>query len=366
VAPPPPLLERLGAEYLRRLAAGQPPPVAEDAIHVLNPHEQAALQRIERRGVWRAALAGACSASVAASAEVLASLLLPSGSALWSHTLAYWAIVGSAAGLAATAEIVFIYRDALRSVFALSLAAGLDPVCAPAVMTALVRAALELPNPPHPTFGVDPCREVSRLRLVFASLAYKAKVGLTNFLVKALIRRILGRTVVRVWLAFVALPVSAAWNAIVAFRVIREARIRAMGPSFVGEAVATFLAAPAQANERAVALRAVASSVVRTADLHPNLTTFLAVLTARCEGTPPPDLDDTRAFLAELGRLEADGRLKVLRLLDVAAVVDGRLTGAERRLLREARRTCGLSEDLADVVRLRRAFVTGRPLTTGV
>ncbi len=136
-APPPPLLERLGAEYLRRLSAGRPAPVAVDAIHVLNPEEQAALRRIERRVVARAALAGACSATVAASAETLAGILLPSGvAALWSHTLAYWAIVGSAAGLAAAAEIVFIYRDALLAVHALSEAAGLDPVCAPAVMTA--------------------------------------------------------------------------------------------------------------------------------------------------------------------------------------------------------------------------------------
>ena len=54
-------------------------------------------------------------------------------------------------------------------------------------------------------------------------------------------RRILGRVAVRSVLGalvpFVAVPVTATWNALLTWKLLREARIRAMGPSAVAELV---------------------------------------------------------------------------------------------------------------------------------
>jgi hypothetical protein len=358
-----PLVERLGLAYWRRLSLVSAISAAEDAVHVLNPGEQAELRRIERGAVLRAAAAGAISATVAASADVASVGVLAtlSASTPWLQAWPPWLLAGAVAALAAAAEILFIYRDALRSVHRLSVAAGLDPTTQPPVAAALVRAALEIPNPVRGSLGVDPYREVSRPRLLLASVAYKAKVGLTNFLVKAILRRVLGRAVVRVWLAFVAVPVSAAWNALVAFRVVREARVRAMGPSFVQETAGTLLGqAPLSPAAQCASLRAVASAIVRTHDLHPNLLRLLDAVLEQTASSRAADLDDTAAFLRSLRDLAPDERLVVLGVLDVAAVVDGRLTRAERRLLREARIACGLPADLARARRLLRTFVTGR------
>jgi hypothetical protein len=359
-----PLVERLGMAYWRRLSRGGAAVEVADAVHVLNPHEQAALRRIERGAVLRAAGAGAVSAAVAASAHVASGhvLALLSPGAPWLASWPPWLFAGAVAALAAAAEILFVYRDALRTVHRLSVAAGLDPLKQPPVVAALVRAALELPNPVRGSLRVDPYREVSRARLLFASVAYKAKVGLTNFLVKAALRRVLGRAVVRVWLAFVAVPVSAAWNALVAFKVVREARVRAMGPSFVLERMDALLGrTPVSEAAQGMSLRAVASAIVRTHDLHPNLLCLLDAVLERTAGAPAADLDDTAVFLRNLRDLASNERLAVLGVLDVAAVVDGRLTRAERRLLREARIACGLPADLTSVRRLRRAFTTGHP-----
>lgn len=87
--------------------------------------------------------------------------------------------------------------------------------------TALARAALELPNRPDPRIPVNPYREASKAMLVAAAILYKLKIGLTNFLLKALIRRLGGRTLLRSWAPFVAVPVTALWNAWVA-RVVAE------------------------------------------------------------------------------------------------------------------------------------------------
>jgi len=51
-----------------------------------------------------------------------------------------------------------------------------------------------------------------------------------------------------------------------------------------------------------------------------------------------------------------------LRLLVIAAVLDGKLTRAEKRLLAEAFGACGRPLALARVEELRRAFSAGRGL----
>lgn len=122
-------------------------------------------------------------------------------------------------------------------------------------------------------------------------------------------------------------------------------------------------------------MRAVASSIVRTEEMHPNLVALLRVVTARvgvATGDEPEariaspdgagDLDDSHAFLAQLAVLDAAEQRQTLRVLAIASIIDGRLTRAEKRLLAEAHARCGVPLDLAKVDQLRRAFLTGDPI----
>lgn len=368
-----PLLVRMGVRYFRALSREHGAVTDTDGVHVLNAEERAELRRVQRAAILRAALAGAVSTVVSGTAEVLAHPLLGADPdhAPTSATVRFWLVVGVATALASVVEILFLYWDGLRAVHRLSRTAGLelfpDGGEDAALAGAMARAALELPNPPGRRHGVDPWREASRLRLVTASLVYKAKVSLTNFAAKALVRRALGRAAFRAWLPFVAVPVTAAWNAVVAWLIVREARIRAMGPSAAREMLRTISerAAPHARDDeaRAMAVRAVASAIVRTEDMHPNLAAVLGeVLASAPTMGEADDLDAPQVFLARLATLETNRQRFVLRVLAVASVIDGRLTRAERALLREARRACGLDADLSAIEALRAAFVRGEPL----
>lgn len=365
-----PLLVRWGIAYFRALSKKAGPVDAGDGVHFLNPDERAALLRIERRAIVRAAIAGALSTLVAAIAEVLALPLLGADPdhASAGSSARFWAIVAGATILASIIEILFLYWDGLRAVHALSRAAGLDLFPTEdddaALAGAMARAALELPNPTGRRHGVDPWREASRLRLVLASFVYKLKVSVTNFAVKALVRRMLGRAAVRTWLPFVAVPGTALWNAVVCWLIMREARIRAMGPSAAHEMIGAVFASasPNDLDEetRRMAVRAVACSIVRTEDMHPNLAAVLREVIARAPLLDDAsELDATDVFLARLAALDGGRRRFVLRVLAVASVIDGRLTRAEKALLVDARRTCGLDEDLSAVEGLRKAFLQG-------
>jgi hypothetical protein len=360
----PPLMARVGRSYFARRSNKVKAVESGDALHVLNPQERAALRRVQFGAITRAAIAGALSGGVCAATEVYADTRWP------NELVTYWTVLGLVTIVASIAEIAFIYWDTLRSVHELARVAGLElfgrdrESSDDALIDALARAALELPNPVDLNVGVNPHREAQKWRLVLISLAYKAKVGVTNFVAKLLVRRVLGRVLVRGalrYLPFVSLPVTAMWNGIVTWMVLKEARIRAMGPSAVEELVkVVFDDAPElSAQGRLSAVRAVASAIVRTQDLHPNLVRLLATVSRRSGDTGKNELDDVGLFLSNLKTLESAERKLSLQLLAVACIIDGKLTPREKTLWRDAMAASGQDIAFEGLEQLRVAFVRG-------
>ncbi|MGH7280387.1 MAG: hypothetical protein ACRELY_02600, partial [Polyangiaceae bacterium] len=73
-------------------------------------------------------------------------------------------------------------------------------------------------------------------------------------------------------------------------------------------------------------------------------------------------LDDPHEFLACLHDLPHDEQSLVLGILSVAAILDGRLTRAEKKLVLAARAACGRAPDLGPTEDLRRRFLDGDAL----
>lgn len=364
-------LERFALRYLER-AYGRVPARADDAVHVLDAAERAELRRIELGVVLRAAAIGALTAGIAAFVELEATPLLGEDpdAASFEEQLRFWLVVGPTIALTAVLEIALLYWDGLRSVHRLAVAAGLPLFGAAnqprATALALARAALELPNP-RTAHGIDAHREASKLWLASVGLLYKAKVGLTSFLIKALIRRAAGRSLLRAWLVWVAVPITAFWDAVVAWRVIREARLRALGPSAAFELAEALFPddgsrAPLSEDARIASHMAVGGSIVSTQDQHPNLLALLEAID-RGLGRVPDEvrLDDTQLFRERFVALSPNERDRVLEVLMVASVMDGRISRGERRLVTEIQALAG-RRGLDGLHALRRRFLRGDPL----
>lgn len=322
---------------------------ADTVIEVLTSEEQAALKRIQRSAVARAALAGALSAVVSSSAAIAAGDpdLDP---------VRYWLLVGSATAAASVLEIGFLYLDALRAVRDMAAAAGLslDPETEQADLAVhLARAALELPSPPHNALSVDPLREASKATLLLTSLLYKAKVALTSFLLKALLRRALGRAAARSALELVAIPVTALWNALVTHWVLGEARLRIIGPS---ASLELYQWTGDQRNDP-LPVEAIACVIVKAQSVHPN-TDHLGRLFLG-GGPVPTNLGNESAFLARLEAASPERAQTTLRTMAAAAIIDGRLTRRERELLRHTFAARQLDVPWAELEELRRHMVAG-------
>jgi hypothetical protein len=355
----PSFLERAGLARLRRAHArsSRGPGGDDGAVHLLDARERAALRRLERQTIARAGLIGAVSAGIAAVCEVA---LLP-----YEHDpVVFWGVLGVVSGLCAVLELVFLSIDALDAAHAQAAIAGAlverdDDEAREETFRVLARAALEIPNPRENPFALDPLKETSRWLLVAAAIVYKLKVSATNIVLKQLVRRAMGRAALRATIVpFVAVPVTAAWNMIVCARVLRELRLRVLGPAAAVDVVARVLPAglTVNAGQQEALVRAVGACVVRSADVHPNLVALMAVLMERLALDALPDeVDASARFLAVLAALPPVERVVVIDVLRAAAVLDGRLGRAERALLRDA----GAAHDIDAVLQ---AFVEGLPL----
>jgi hypothetical protein len=368
----PPVLERIGVGYLRRRA----PAVCADVrgaerprTHVLTADEQRSMRVVERDAITAGTVAGAFFGLIAGAGEMLARHLYGADGA--GDKVAYWSVVGGFAALSSVLEVIYLYWSGLRSVHRLAQVAGVDLFPGGAhgervsVASALARAALELPNPRQPVYGIDPMRRASRLRMALGTLAYKAKIGLTNFVLKAILRRMLIRALLRAWLPMIAVPVVAAWNGVICWRVMREARIRAMGPSAARELVDGAFASASElsAEGKHAAWCAAGSAVVHKRDMHPNIVALLNELATRL-GEPVADgLDEATAMVESLRELGAPERRVVLDVLVAAVVLDGRVTRSERELLERAHVAAGIPLDFARVEARARAFVAGQHMT---
>lgn len=364
-----PLFVRLGVRYIRARHGRLPPKQDQDGVNVLNAEERAEIKRIARATIVRAACAGAVSTAVSGAVEVAATPLLTTG-----HVVGYWFLLLLGLALASVVEILFLYWDALRSVHELSRAAGL-PLFSETdererLAATMARAALEMPNPRLDLEGIDPWKEASRARLIIASLIYKAKISATNFVFKALVRRAISRAALRSYLVpFVSVPFTAMWNGIVAFLIMREAKLRVMGPSAAHELIRLTFGDRKELEPAAAeaALRAVGASIVKKEDLHPNLTALFAEVRARVPHTTPShSLDDPKAFIARLAGINEDESAVVLRILVIASVLDGRISKKERALLEEAFVATGRAVEMDKLEALRVAFTSGDELTTAL
>jgi hypothetical protein len=368
----PPVLERIGVGYLRRRA----PAVRSDGggaerarTHVLTGDEQRGLRIVERDAITAGTAAGALCGLIAGAGEMLARHLYGADGA--ADKLAYWSVVGAFAAVSSVAEVVYLYWSGLRSVHRLAQVASVELFPGGArdervgVASALARAALELPNPRQPVYGIDPMRRASRLRMALGTIAYKAKIGLTNFVLKAILRRMLVRALLRAWLPMVAVPVVAAWNGIICWRVMREARIRAMGPSAARELVDGAFASTGElsADVRHAVWCAAGSAVVHKRDMHPNIVALLNELAARLGEPEAEGVDEATEMVDALRRLTAPERRVVLDVLVAAVVLDGHVTRSERELLVRAHVAAGIPLDLARVDAMAGAFVAGQHMT---
>ncbi len=342
-----PLMEKYGLWYLRRMRKKQPLERTDVKAYILDNQEREEINRIEKQAIVNVTIAGVLSSIISGLAGFYADPLLDVATDFFSkENLWYWGIVMGVTIAVSLIEIFYIYYDMMAKTNALTKAAHLQLFMNDSktddIASSIVRAALELPNKKKSDIDIDPKKESSKLVIFLATVFYKLKVSVTNFVLKALVKRMMGRAISRAWLNFLSVPVCVLWNGIVCWLVIREVKIRVLGPSAANEILHRLEKQEVGLSENVqlALLRAVGSCIVRTADLHPNLEYFYRILEETFEHPQGEVMDDSKLFLEELPQLETEEQHIVLNTLVYAAILDGKVTLRERKLLEKAFEMC--------------------------
>jgi len=201
----------------------------------------------------------------------------------------------------------------------------------------MVRSALELDEPSVNYLGINPHKNISKTWLVFSALLYKAKVVLTGIVIKLILRKVAARYGLRVSFVWVAIPVTAIWDAIVIYYVIKDARLRLFGyhlsKYIIDEILTDELIESHSAHVREGTIRAVSTIMALSGSYHPNNIILLIRLSQNFDISEKRDYDDLDKLLEHLKSASAEEKHLLKILAGIAASFDGKIKKSEQSAL---------------------------------
>lgn len=313
----------------------------------LDAPDPQAVTRARRWVIAWAAVAGMISGTLIGGAEwwMRAFAVDEWGAMSLRAQLPYWAGYLAFAGVVTVLEIGFLYWNALRGVANVSRLAGLrysqTASLEPEIQLTLhgvSRVALEYPSPGSLIYGIDPHAYLHGWKLIFKALLYRLKISLSSFILRLLLRRLLGRLTLRGLLPVLTGPLYALWNAWIAARIMQHAYLQARGPALVTYLMETL--AGSDEHTRLLVAKGAGELIMRNQYPHPNLVLLLARLLDSLADKPltlEVDWPTTRKAYAQL---TGPAREALLSALTQAALMSGSYRGPRKQFLRDVYATC--------------------------
>lgn len=267
----------------------------------------------------------------------------------------FWGVVIGVNIVATIFEILCLYLDSLLAASSISGLLGLDPWLMGYVndmnhaTSSIVRAAFELPHPSQNVLGIRPLRYSNRLNGCMRALLWKSKRGLTALLLGMLLRRLIPRASMKVASPFLAVPIAALWNSLVAWKVACSIYAIVIGNIAISRVVTQVLeprwSSLTESAQRLVYCVA-GVGIALEQQIHPTLETLLRIL-CRFFGDPPPGLliDDKYYLQSQLMQHNREEQLLILQLLALCIVSNSHIHLGSMLYLKKVVIACNLNPD---------------------
>jgi len=261
--------------------------------------------------------------------------------------LRYWSWFAGVTVIAVAIEFYLLFLIALKAVHEVSELINMHATKkdffkdgAFSIKNILARTALELPDPELKILGIDPFEMISKKNLFILGLLYKAKIIITNAVLKYGLKFSVGDTVFGISVLYEALPVEVFWNGAVVRRVIHEARLRLFGFALANHIADNVLhdkiLQHISEEARIGCLRAIGNAVVMAQNYHPNMIILLLRFQELLQINEEHHYDDWNLFLETLKNVNDKERKFLLNLFTIAAAFDGKLSHLEKENLQLA------------------------------
>ena len=332
------LIEKIGLKYFLRLSSKIKSEKAIKLSHIPSDRVlQVVSQNITINAVIIAFLVGALTTVPAVLFE------------LYYHNsytpTYYYLILSSITLLLLVIEVSILYWLGIRSVYTLSSLTDYEDEQEHKlpmeydVKKMMVRSALELEDPAVEYLGIDPQKYVSKQWLILRAMLYKAKIALTSFILRFVLRKVAMRYGVRVSFIWIAIPVTAIWDAIVMHRVIVDAKLRLFGyhlSRYISEELITDRVLESYSpSVKEGCIRAISTVMVLSRNYHPNSILLLIRLNQNLAIKEGKDYDNLEVFLDYIDKATPRERHLLRSLAGVSAVFDAKLNRDEKEALKK-------------------------------
>ena len=331
----PPLLEKFGLYYLGMFRR-------RDSTHsvfdLTDTELTRRIKRITRKGIIFSAVIGILCVFPTVWIDVYFA-----DSPFWLH----YGWVAGVTLVSIVIELYVLFIIALRAVYEVSELINIHATKnelledgAFSVKNILARTALELPDPELKILGIDPFKRISKKNLFILGLLYKAKIFVTNLVLKFGLKYSVGDSLMGVPILYEALPVECFWNGVVIRRVVHEARLRLFGFALANQiatnVINSGLLQKLSPLARTGCLRSIGNAVVMAQNYHPNMIILLLRFQEILQITEENKYDDWGMFLDTLKKVNDKERAFLLDLFTISAAFDGRVSHLEEENLMAA------------------------------
>ena len=269
----------------------------------------------------------------------------------------------------AVAEIYFLVLINIRAVYKMAAVCSFPPATDPdrdLHVKSLVNIGVEKNAKNELNIGLDPHQGYSKYRLLMIFVWNKIKASVSNMLFKMLVRKILGRYAVRVVVDLAGVPVMATWNAYAANGVLKQAKVRILAPNVI-QFTAIYLYSKYSNDEkfRNVLYDILQFLAIKKRSFHENhyLLSVNLLKTFQITTKEKHVLEETE-FLKTLSELPKEMQEDISKLMVVGMILDGHLSGLEKKSLREMNEMKICSKNVAEVKMIMKDFVNGKGIST--
>jgi len=237
-------------------------------------------------------------------------------------------------------EFYLLFRIGLYETYLMAEYANLELIEEPELITPipgmLTRIALEIPDPAIRLFGIDPYKTLNKRTVLLKTLLYKIKVMISNIGAKVLLKAILGRTGLRMYIEYISAPITGFWDAYVTYKILLELRKRIISRKIAEKILIHLKENHSQISNfgKQALLRAIANSIVFTKTFHPNFEYLLLKLVKEYSLEFDMDeMDDQQKFEICVSQLPNKEAKLTFQIFLIASCFDGKLTKEELELL---------------------------------
>ncbi len=237
------MIEKIAYRYLVRLT--KLPTRADDALHLLSDQEVKTI----RREVWYTLLWAAVFGAIGVLALYLPQIYFNEYfyEYKWSSPFSPEPLAIPVVNIIYGFILVYIEIYALmainiRAVFKIAEVCGFPDKNDPDFdkhIESLMRVGLEKDDKSDYTYGINPMQGASKWALFLFLLISRLKATISNYVIKMIVRRVLGRFALRAITNIinigVGIPVFAFWNAYASYIVIHETKVRIMAPTLINQ-----------------------------------------------------------------------------------------------------------------------------------